>query len=78
MALVNTKCKSCGRTEKKLIKPTDQKIWTCVICAGTMVIEMGAPASTRKMTVDNGQSRAVEVHPDIVDLRKEWSKPRND
>lgn len=47
-------------------------------CGSEMARTIGAPASTTKMVMDNGQSRAVEIHPDIMELRKDWSKPRND
>lgn len=39
---------------------------------------LSGPTSSSKISIDNGvQARAVEVDPDIMELRVDWAKPPN-
>lgn len=46
----------------------------CSECGQIMKKTLSAPSSTSKITIDNGlQARAVEIHPDIVEINEERS-----
>jgi hypothetical protein len=50
----------------------------CRVCKTESKRKLGSVNQTSKITIDNGQARAVEVRPDIMDLRHERAyKPPN-
>jgi hypothetical protein len=52
--------------------PSEKK---CSACGGDSKRTLSAPASTSKISVDNGsQSRAVEIVPNIIELNEERRK----
>lgn len=79
MAQLTYECDTCLKTIKKLYRVAKDAptVLECPCGKGILARTLGAPAATSKITIDNGQPRAVEVHPDIQELRQEWSKPPN-
>ncbi len=78
MPLITYRCRACQKTKEKLFRVAkDIPSAIDCECGSQFTRSLGSPASTSKIVVDNGQARAVEIHPEINELRQEWSKPPN-
>lgn len=81
MPMINYSCSNeeCKATKKSLYrKHTDiEKSIVCDSCGGSMMRVLSAPNSVSKMTIDNGQARAVETYTNIMELREDRIKPTN-
>lgn len=84
MPLIEYKCKKCGLIKNKLVQSKDMKGLvskeTCPSCGaeGSLIRQLGAAASSSKMTIDNGaMAKSVEVLTNIVELNQERSQ-KND
>lgn len=73
---LNDSCKQITSVFKKTGKDADSEV-ICKYCGNKSKKTLNAPASSSKITIDNNQARAVEVHPDIMELRDDHSKPRD-
>lgn len=63
----------CGQVIKKFVRMAKDapSSLTCTNCSKSMKKLLSAPSSTSKIVIDNGvQSRAVEIHPDIVEINE--------
>ncbi len=75
MPMIKYRCQ-CGHTPSKLVKraidaPSELD---CNKCGKKAKRTLSSPASTSKITVDNGlQARAVEMHPNIEEINRERS-----
>lgn len=49
----------------------------CSVCGLASKRVLSGPSSVSKMVIDNGQARAVETYTEIMDLRKDRTKPVN-
>ena len=82
MPLIKYKCSNtdCGK-EFTAFKRAASSILNeekCKFCGSVSKRILSSPNSSSKITIDNGlQAKAVEVDPNIMELREEWSKPRN-
>lgn len=61
------------KSSAKAIEP----LIPCKKCGFPSKRTLSAPTSSSKISIDNGQARAVEVDPNIMELREDWSKPEN-
>ena len=82
MPLIRYVCsnKECLETFKAFVKKASdvKDIEICKKCLSQAKRSLSAPNTSSKISIDNGmQARAVEVDPNIEELRKDWSKPPN-
>lgn len=64
----------CKHVIKKFVRAAKDALpsFICTNCSKTMKKLLSAPSSTSKIMVDNGvQARAVEIHPDIIEINEE-------
>lgn len=76
MPLIAYSCEPCNSVIKKFVRAAKDapSFLICANCSKNMKKLLSAPSSTSKITVDNGiQARAVEIHPDIVEINEERS-----
>lgn len=76
MPLIAYSCELCKHVVKKFVRTAKDALSSiiCDKCANQMKKLLSSPSSTSKITVDNGvQARAVEIHPDIVEINEERS-----
>lgn len=69
-------CTDCHKVDAYLLKVgkivSEQK---CSLCGGLSKRTLSAPASTSKISIDNGfQAKAVEITPNIIELNQERRK----
>jgi len=73
----NEKCKASFAIFKKSAKDA-LPIELCKKCGSESKRILSVPNSSSKISIDNGlQPRAIEVDPNIMELREDWSKPPN-
>lgn len=70
----DSNCKNSFAVYKNSAKDIDP-IHPCKKCGTPAKRVLSAPSSSSKIVIDNGQAKAVEVDPDIMELREDWSKP---
>lgn len=73
MPLIAYSCQPCGSVIKKFVRTAKDAVVSliCVKCGSSLKKLLSAPSTTSKITVDNGvQARAVEIHPDIVEINE--------
>lgn len=71
----NESCKKAFSVFKKRAEDALSKI-SCKFCGTESKRVLSAPNSSSKISIDNGiQPRALEVDPNIMELREDWSKP---
>lgn len=75
MPIIAYSCECSNVTKRfvRLAKDVPSSL-ICNKCSKIMKKQLSSPASTSKIVVDNGfQARAVEIHPDIVEINTERS-----
>ena len=82
MPLIKYSCQSapCGALFSVFVKNAKEIKSTenCKVCGNSSKRLLSAPNSSSKISIDNGiQARSVEVDPNIMELREEWTKPPN-
>jgi putative FmdB family regulatory protein len=81
MPLIKYQCtnKECNETFPILYKSgkdTKESV-PCKKCGSEAKRLLSAPTSSSKITIDNGQPRAVEVYSNIIELQEDRIKPPN-
>lgn len=79
MPLIRYLCTNsdCNKTTSKLYRagPDAEKEIVCKECGGKAKRLLSSPASSSKITVDNGiQARAVEIDPNIMEINSERAR----
>jgi hypothetical protein len=78
MPLINYKCENqeCGAVFQKLYKKASDAPMAleCKICKNNSKKLLSAPSSFSKMVIDQGVGRAVELFPDVMEVREQHSK----
>lgn len=79
MPLIKYQCLNgeCGNLLSKLYRkgPDVEPSIVCKKCGGRAERILSPPASTSKITIDNGvQARAVEIHPNIAEINENRAK----
>jgi hypothetical protein len=82
MPLIKYLCsnKECNKAFSVYVKKAEEAlpIHKCKFCSAEAKRTLSAPTSSSKITVDNGlQPRAIEIDPNIRELREDWTKPPN-
>lgn len=78
MPLIRYICTKCANSFTSFQGKAVSSEVPCKKCGERSTRTLSAPSSASKITIDNGvQPRAVEVNPDIMELRKDWSKLPN-
>jgi len=84
MPLIAYKCSSCGLLKSKLVNSKDiaslKNSEACPFCnKETFIRQLGAPATTSKITIDNGfQQKSVDINPHVIEDNIKRSKQEPD